>query len=701
MPKRIFALLLCAVMLVSCFTGCSSGKNGVEEDPGAYITMYLTDEIYDFDPANAYYNKDALNVVSMMYDTLFRLNENGKVKNSLVKKYSIKEDQKTGEITMDVYLREAYWSNGVRLSSNDVLFAFQRLVKSSNDYAAASLLYDIKNARAIKEGDASVDDIGIEAEGVNFFRVTFEGAVDYDRFLLNLTSAVTAPLLESYVKSDEDWAKASSTMVTNGAFKLGKIVYDVDPDHPKQVTDDRAWQEITADGKGTGVYNYLTTKNNIVKKISYFILERNNYYYRDIEDDKLTKSVTPYRLIVDCSKSDEDLLAEYKSGKLFYIGDIPLSLRNDKYVQDNAKVTDSLSTFTCFMNQNAEINGEKLFANPIVRKALSMAIDREAIAKEIVYAKAATGLVPNGIFNEKTASKKDFREVGGDLITASTVDDAKALLEENKIRASSYSFTVKVFGYDEIHVKMAEMIVEAWTALEFNVTLEKVYPIQNNDYSADIEEIPTNTCDDLFVEAFHRNNYEVILMDYVAYSADAYSMLSNFAAQFSGMSLDMDKLIQGINTTGYNSEAYNDLMEAIFYLPYFAGLDRETDESFLNIYQDEDGNFNKAEFQATYDKVKAVYEKYNITPSTKSGDWSKQKSELLHEAEKILVEDMPVIPVVFNQNAVLVSKDLSKTGTNNYYCPSYFRKTKLKNYLDYTPVLEEYPEVFWDKKGKK
>ena len=66
MSKRILALLLCAVMLVSCFSGCA--KKDEDEDLGAYITMYLTDDIYDFDPANAYYNADTINVIGMLFD---------------------------------------------------------------------------------------------------------------------------------------------------------------------------------------------------------------------------------------------------------------------------------------------------------------------------------------------------------------------------------------------------------------------------------------------------------------------------------------------------------------------------------------------------------------------------------------------------------------------------------------------------------
>ena len=114
MLKRILALLLCTVMLITSLAACSNSKDE-EEDLGPYITMYLTDEIYDFDPANAYYNTDAVNVVSMMFDTLFKLSANGKkVEKSLVKSYTINENKADGEYTMELKLNETYWSNGTQ-----------------------------------------------------------------------------------------------------------------------------------------------------------------------------------------------------------------------------------------------------------------------------------------------------------------------------------------------------------------------------------------------------------------------------------------------------------------------------------------------------------------------------------------------------------------------------------------------------------
>ncbi len=592
MSKRILALLLCAVMLVPCFSGCAKKD---EDDLGAYITMYLTDDVYDFDPANSYYNTDATNVVGLMFDTLFKLDKNGKLQKSLVDKYEFKQDKRTGEQVLELTLKEAYWSNGTQLSSSDVFYAWKRLLDNTTNYAAASLLYDIKNARAVKEGNLTYDYIGIEAPSIQLLKITFEGPVDEEQFLLNLTSLATAPLLESYVSRNPDWAKKPSLMVTSGAYKIGKIVYKpyADENGVESIVDNNA---VNENGE-----NRVEIANPL-KEVNYFYLERNKFYYRDTKRDDIDESVTSYRILVDCSKTDEEILQDYKDGKIFYIGSIPLSLRGDALVQAEAKLSNTLSTFVCFLNQYAVIDdgasGTTLFANAKVREALSLVIDRTAIANEVVYAQAATALVAPGVFDGVKKAKKDFRENGtASLATTANKEAALALLTEAGItNLAKYSFSIKVAAYDEVNVAIATKIQEAWVDLGFTgVTVEKMATIQNNDVHKELigtqKPAPTDICDDTFIEALQNGNYEVAAFDYTAYSADAYSVLSNFAYAFSGMSVNIQNSMDGsnvsiiesnLNSTGYFSIEYNNLMEAIYYIPYFASLDSISADSYLN-----------------------------------------------------------------------------------------------------------------------
>ncbi len=600
MAKRVLSLILCLIMLAAAFAGCAKKD---ENDKGAYISMYLTDMIYDFDPARAYENESNLRVISLIYDNLFVLDDNGKVKKSLAKNYKIIENEQANEYKMHIELEDTAWTDGIAVSANDVVFAWKRVLDVEASYESASLLFDIKNARAAKEGEAGPDDIGIYALNETTVEVEFEGKVDYDQFLMNITSYALVPLREEVVTRYDDWAKKSATMVTSGPFRLGAVSYD--PETARME------------------------------------LERNVYYYRNIEKDDLDKSVTPYKIIVDYTKTPEQIMQAYENGEIFFVGDIPVSVRAS--YKDQAEITDALSTHTYILNHDAVVKrvdggeGEKIFANANVRRALSLVIDRETIANEVVFAKAATGLVPNGVFNAD--SKKDsFREVGGELIKISADKAAaEAELANAGIKASDYEFAISVAAYDDVHMLIAEKVKEAWSSLGFKVTVNAVDVINNDDKNPLTGETPTDIKDNIFVENYCAKNFEVIAMDYASYSASAYSTLSRLAKSFSGQGMDMKAINYQLtpHISGYDSEKYNDKMEEVY-------AEKDVD-------------------------ARAI---------------------LLHEAEEIMVEEMPIIPIVFNQNATLTSKELSKVKAT-YYCPAIFTKAKLKNYEEYIPADQE------------
>lgn len=710
MFKRIIAATLCIIMAVTAFASCAKKD---PNDKGAIIHMYLSQEVYDFDPAYAYSNDAALKIVDLLFSSLFKINEKGKLENDLASGYAIDEAHNTLTITID---EEAYWSNGEYVSANDVAYTIRRILAPESTSEAACLLFDIKNARAVKNAtsDAYTDDIGVDAVGQREIRFTFEeGFTDYEGFLYNLASPALAPLPENTVKINEgDWAKKPSTMICSGPFRLYKISYD-------------------PSDKG-------------------LILERNAYYYREA-DEKVDKSVKPYRIIVDYTKSAEEQYEMFKRGEIFYLGDIALSLRG---TAEDVVLTDALSTATVYLNEKVcvgetvreldkessssfeevragvtyvtttyksyytyynyltddeyqdkygktyekisksdkntmtdyticgektettfetvdgatvvNINvyeeyryvykdvtadgkevvqnaidapgGAKLFANKDIRNALSLAIDRDEIVKKIVYAKAATGFVPTGIFGTDYNRKTDFREDNGALIaTKADLTKAQGLIPSD-ITSANYEIELCVRGNDEVHNAIAEEIAKAWQALGFKVLVNPIYPIDNDDKGA-TGEASKDIRDDLITEMYESGTYSAILVDIVAMTPSAYGFLAPFAKDFAGSSVDMDPNdgdtdhlyeVMG-HRTGYNSEAYNAKIEEAF---------------------------------AAKDPAK--------------------KAELLREAEKMLMEDMPIIPIVFNQDAYLISKDLKKVEST-YFATRSFKKAKLKDYQKYLP----------------
>ena len=585
MMKKVIALLLCFVMLVPCLAACSHGEN----DKGAFIRMYLTEPVYDLDPLQAFDNEAALQIVSLLYEGLFYADENGKPKKALVDDYKFYEDEDEDEYYLQLELKTTSWSDGVQLTANDVQYAFHRLFDTDTSHPAVAMLYDIKNARDIVKGDQSVDHLGVEVVNNTEVLIHFEGPVDKDTFLSALCSPALYPLRYDVVDYNEDWGKKASTIVCSGPFMVRSMDFD------------------EADG---------------------FVLERNAYYYRNREKDKIDKYVNPYRIVIDYSTDAADQFALFNSdekGALYYFGHIPLSLRGSSEYADILKkvdVTDAPSTHVYYLNQNAEIGGDKLFADADVRKALSLAIDREAIVEALVYARAATGLVPYTVRN-RPDRKTQFRKKAEEYITSTAnFEQAKELLQEAGIRPSSYSFSITVASYDEEHMATAELVKAAWASLGFKVSIRALGVTEIKD----AEGKKTGMFESKYKQALQTGDFEVIALDLVATSPDAFSYLAPFAKEFSGNGYNMTTYDLNPHITGYDSEAYNDKIEAAF-----------------------------------------------------GAEKIKDRAELLHEAEEILMDDMPVIPIVFNQNTSLRSRKLKRLD-NSFFCNAVFTDAKLSGY---------------------
>ena len=592
--KKILAFMLCLVMILCSFAGCGGKEEGAIGDN---ITIYIGEPIYNFDPAEAFKNDTTAKIIPLLFDNLFILDEDGDVESSLVDDYDIDEETKT----MTIELKEdAMWSDGRQLTANDVMYTWQRILDPSSSFEAASLLYDIKNAKALKnaeyvikteDGDMRAptpDDLGVSANA-QVLEIKFEDNVDYDSFLVKLTSVALSPVREDVISRTEksnDWAKSGLTMISSGPFRFVEAVYDEDPKNPKDL------------------------------KIE---LERNTYYFRDFANDPINETVIPNKIIIKLKKEGESILDIYKNSDskntIFFLGDIPLSERSsEKYNKDDLTITDALSTNMLVLNQNAVINGKNLFADKNVRKALSAVIDRTKIANAISFATPATGIVPNGVFEENSSSDL-FRENGTTNISSNS-SSASSFITASGITPADYSFSISVPAEDEVHVKIAEIVAEAWNSLGFNVTVNQVKAIDNPDKALISDEKIAGTKDNKFIENYTAGKFEVAIIDYVALSADAFSVLAPFAYGYAGTATNKENsyIFQTApHISGYNSEEYNK----------------------------------------------------KIDKASTTAD-PEDRAKILHDAEKILVDDLPVIPLVFNQSIVLQKEDLVDVSFSYY-----------------------------------
>ncbi|MBQ2757845.1 MAG: hypothetical protein IJF31_05100 [Clostridia bacterium] len=604
MMKRIVAMVLCLVCLALCFTAC-----GNKDDKGASIRMYLSEPVYDVDPLNAFDNQATLQIVSLIFEGLFTADEDGDVKKALVDDYEYEVDKELGTYKLILTLRETKWSDGVPVTASDAQYAFLRLFSSAVNHPAVGMLFDIKNARTIAAGEDSVDHLAVTVTDPQTLEIEFEKDIDIDAFLPVLTSPALYPLRADKIDTgkvetpegniESVWSKIGDEIVCSGPFMINSM-------------DDKA-----KDG---------------------FMLERNGYYYRDREKDDYDKYVRPYRIIVDYSTPAIDQLKNYNTGEvgnIYYMGYIPLAARTDEYADILKKldVTNSNSTHVYYMNQAVAP-----FDNASVRKALSLALDREEMAKALVYADAADALVPQSILYraDKGATFRDKAE--SYLQTAANINEAKQLLSSAGINASSYSFTLTVNGISEEQVKLGEMAVAAWKALGFKVTLNKlgiepIIKVEKGESEEDNKEVATGAYKSLYREALQSGSFDVIGLDLVSTAPTAMSYLAPFAAAFSG--------------NGYSASVNGEGKTVYSINPHVTG-------------------YNSADYNA---KIDAAQNAKN----------EKERAKLLVEAEAILMNDLPVIPVVYNKNTALDGKKLSGVKAG-FFCPHVLTDAKLSGY---------------------
>lgn len=604
MKMRIIAMVLCLVMMIPMFSGCS---NEVVE---SQLQVYLSHQIYDLDPLNAFTNDAQAKVVSLLFAGLYKLDEDGNVKPDLVKKATVTNDDEKKEYILTLTLNDTCWSDGSAVQASDIIYTFQRVLKANKSSDAAALLFKIKNAVAVKNGDVSIDDLGVYAVGTKEIEIEFDDEItkeDLEQFQLNLTSPALFPVREMNVEGKDDWAKKQTSMVFSGPFLLRKVSYT---DGNKQL-----------------------------------VLERNSYYYRNREKDAEDKYVTPFKLIINYEVPAEQQIDLYNNKQVLYVGEIPYALRST--YKSQAELIDTLSTHTYYFNQNAlvastaegEENGFALFAIKEVRQALSLVIDRQGIANHMVYGKAATGLVSNKVFSTIT-EKKTFRDkCGAAISTSPNKGEAERLIAAAGIVPSNYSFSISVREADTAHLEIAQLVAESWRSLGFNVTVKPVGVVVNDEKDPVTKEDVKDIRDDLYEEdCVEAGKYEVLALDLVAKSPSAFSVLAPFAVDFTG-----NLTVQGKDTvvvphsTGYMSEAYNDLITKAF-------------------------NATNAD---------------DIT-------------EYLKQAEKmLLVDDAIVAPILFNQNAILINDEL-KGLKLSYYGFHYFTNAKYKDWVAYRDLY--FPE---------
>ncbi len=308
-------------------------------------------------------------------------------------------------------LGEHVWSDGVPVTAEDFAFSFRRILDPETAAKYASVLYPVKNAQAINEGALpDLDALGVRALGERTLEIALEAPTPY--FLELLTHYTTFAVPRHKVEElGDDWVKPGN-LVSNGAYTIEEWVPNT---HVKLVKNAR----------------FHDAGNVAIDTV----------FYMPTEDRSAA-------------------LRRFRAGELDINTDIP-SDQIDWLMQNMPEVvhiSPELGIYYYAFNLR-----EPPFDDPVVRQALSMAIDREAITDKVLRTGEvpAYSFVPPGVGNYPEPAFAEWKDVPHEQRVAR----AKELLAEAGLGPDNpLSLTLR-YNTSENHKKVAIAVAAMWKQL--------------------------------------------------------------------------------------------------------------------------------------------------------------------------------------------------------------------------------------------
>ena len=322
----------------------------------------------------------------------------------VAEKWDISADGKT----YTFHLRDTTWSDGTPFTAHDVVYAWQRDVDPATGGKYSFLLYPIKNAKAIAEGDIKdPGQLGAKATDDHTLVVELEAATPY--FLDMLTHVSTYPVPRHIIeKHGKNWTRPEN-IVGNGAFKM------------------TAWQPN-----------------------AHITLKKSDTYW-DKDNVKLDQ------VIYYPTEDQNTELKRYRAGELDMTYEIPLD--QIKWLRENLK--DELKTGPLLgaYYYGFNLTRPPFKDNPKLREALTLAIDRDIITNKITGTGETPiyGIVPPGI-----AGYDNYRPAYAGLSQQERDERAKQLYAEAGYSKDKPLKVELLYNTSENHKKIAIAITAMW-----------------------------------------------------------------------------------------------------------------------------------------------------------------------------------------------------------------------------------------------
>lgn len=344
-------------------------------------------------------------ILKDLYEGLTIYDAAGKIIPGAAESWTLSDDG----VTYTFKLREnAKWSDGTPVTAQDFEFSFKRVEDPKTAAKYANILYPIKNAEAINNGKAEVATLGVKAVDDKTFQITLERPTPF--FLELLAHQTALPVSKASVeKNGADFVKPG-VMVSNGAFKL-----------VSHVPNDSLVVEKNE--------NHWDAANTKLDKVIFYPIDDQAASVRRFEAKEMD-------LVFNFSADQiERLRGAYK---------------------DQVHVSPTLATYYyAFDSSQAPYDDVR------VRNALSMAVDRDFLAKEIYSGSQipAYSLVPPGIASYGEPSKADFAT----LSQLDREDKALALMKEAGYGEGGKPLEIEIrYNTNPNHERVATAVADMW-----------------------------------------------------------------------------------------------------------------------------------------------------------------------------------------------------------------------------------------------
>ena len=388
---------------------------GIEENPGVaggapQPMIWHRGELGDpgsLDPHKATTLIES-NILDELFEGLVTLNARGEIIPGAAASWTV---DPTGTV-YDFRLRpDARWSNGDRVTAEDFVFAFRRLMAPVTGAPYANILYTLKNAERINKGELPLEALGARALNETTLEITLEHPAPY--FISQLPHLTAKPLHRKSIEAFGSDFVHPAHIVTNGPFMLEEF-----------------------------------TPNDRV------VMVKNPYYY-DAAHVALDEEI--FYSLEDRSAG----LRRFMAGEIQSYDDVPVEQIGfvRSHLAEAFKVTPNLGSYFYAFDTRY-----KPFDDKRVRQALAMAIDREFLAERIWGGTMDPGysFVPPGIPSYGASATVAWK----DSDPFEREDEAKKLLAEAGFGPRGQKLEVEIrFNNSENHRATAVAIADMWKVL--------------------------------------------------------------------------------------------------------------------------------------------------------------------------------------------------------------------------------------------